>query len=93
MDRPNTMQEPSSTAANAEKDPAYARFVVSIRPVMRGPIVWPMSIVMSRKPMAVPVSFIGARSLTKAGVEEVTIAKPIPYITDRSSRTENRVEK
>ena len=48
---------------------------------------------MPRKPIAVPVRFLGASSLTSAGVDEVTMAKPSPYIMDRSSRSGNWVEK
>ena len=47
---------------------------------------------MPRKPIAVPVRFLGASSLTKAGVDEVTIAKPNPYTVDRERRAENWVE-
>ena len=60
------------------KTPTYCRLVASIKPLIMGPSVCPTSIMVSRNPMDVPTSSLGVNSLIKAGVEDVTVAKPNP---------------
>lgn len=71
-------QENSSTKPSDGKRPVYRKLVASISPLITGPTVCPMSIVMSRKPMAAPTRSVGTSSLIKAGVEAVTEANPSP---------------
>lgn len=61
-----------------EKTSVYWRLIANINPLIIGPTVCPTSIIMSRKPMAVPTNSLGVSSLINAGVAAVTVAKPIP---------------
>jgi hypothetical protein len=78
----NIIVEISSDAVSAVNAPWYPKLVAITIPVRRGPNVWPTSIAMQRKPIAVPMRFLGASSLMRAGVGAVAIAKPSPYNID-----------
>ena len=55
---------------------------------MMGPNVCPTSMIVLRKPMPVPMRDLLVISLTSAGVDEVTIEKPIPYRIEINRRRE-----
>lgn len=53
-----------------------------MNPVRMGPSVCPTSIIVLKKPMLVPTRLSCESSLARAGVEEVTREKPIPYVIE-----------
>ena len=68
------------------KRPENPRLVPKMNPPIIDRSVCPTSIIVSRNPVEVPTSLFGASSVIKAGVAAVAVAKPNPYINDRSSR-------
>jgi ribosomal protein L1 len=73
-----TIQENSSTIVSKGKTPRYWRHVTNIKPLIICPRGCPTPIIMSRKPMHVPVKTFGVSSQINAEVEAITIAKPSP---------------
>ena len=71
--------------------PVYARVVARIMPLIMGPRVCPMSIMVFKKPMDVPIKFGGVSSHIKGAVEEITRAKPMLYPMDMASSRGNCV--
>ena len=65
--------------------------MASIMPLIMGPSVCPMSIVVFRKPMEVPINLGGASSHIRGEVDEMTRAKPMPYPMEIRSRRGNWV--
>lgn len=63
--------------------PTYPRLVPKINPPTIGPIVCPISIIVSRKPVEVPTNWLGTSSVIRGHVDAVTVAKPNPYINER----------
>ena len=57
-----------------------------IMPLIIGPSVCPISIIMPSKPKEVPSKFEVTISHAKGDVDEITAEKPIPYPTERRSR-------
>ena len=60
------------------KRPKYPKRVPRMKPPAIGPIVCPMSITVSRKPVDVPMNSDGANSVISAQVGAVAVAKPNP---------------
>ncbi len=75
------------------KSPRYRRLVAKINPLIIGPSVWPMSMVVARNPMEAPTRVAGAMSHIMGEVEERTVAKETPYAIDKSSSRGNWVVK
>ena len=58
--------------------PKYPKLVPRMNPPTIGPIVCPMSITVSKKPVEVPMNSDGASSVIRAGVDAVAVANPNP---------------
>ena len=60
--------------------------MASIIPLIIRPRVCPMSIMVLRKPIEVPIKLGGASSHIRGDVEEMTITKPTPYPMEIASK-------
>lgn len=62
-------------------------------PLIMGPSVCPISIVVLRKPMDVPIRLVGVSSHIRGVVDDMTRAKPMPYPMERARSMGNCVVK
>jgi hypothetical protein len=72
-----TLEVMSSRLSEA-KSPAYWNADASMTPLMMGPSVCPVSIMVAKKPKEEPTKPVGASSVIRGEVEEITMAKPRP---------------
>jgi hypothetical protein len=64
-DREKSRQAKSRTMVGDRNSPTYPRFVPKINPLIMGPTVCPISIIVSRKPVEAPTNRLGAAPLLK----------------------------
>ena len=69
--------ETKSTAPTIKKTPPNEK-AIKTYPLKIGPIVCPISMIVLRVPIAVPISSLFEISDTYAAVEDITMAIPIP---------------
>jgi hypothetical protein len=78
LDSANTALDETRRMLREVKSPIYPNALASMNPLIIGPSVCPISIVVARKPIEAPTSLGGASSLVKGDVDEITIANPNP---------------
>ena len=84
-----TTAESASNIVSEEKSPLYCKIDARMTPLIIGPTVCPISIIVLKNPIDVPTRLIGVKSHIKGAVEEITIAKPKPYPIEITSSNEN----
>jgi hypothetical protein len=89
FDRAKMIAETIKRRLKEANSPAYCRVAARTTPLIIGPNVCPTSIMVLRKPIDAPIKLDGTISLISGDVEEITIAKPMPYPMESSSNIGN----